>query len=42
MFHTLKLRTFYALHLLLPLPVAEWHLERLDPDTLRRFAAIFG
>ena len=31
---TLKLKLIYALHMVAPLPVVDWHLDRLAPDTL--------
>ena len=38
----LKLRTLYALHMLAPLALALWHVERLAPDTRAGLLALFG
>ncbi len=39
--NTLKLRAIYALHIILPLPVALWHMERLSESTLMQLRALF-
>lgn len=36
----IKLRALYALHILLPLAVVRWHIDRLDLDTLRGLASL--
>lgn len=37
----IKLRLIYALHMILPLRLAHWHIERLDADTVRALARLF-
>lgn len=39
---TIKLRILYALHMVMPLSLALWHIDRLSPDTLLGLAALFG
>lgn len=38
----LKLRTLYALHMILPASIVAWHLLRLDGHTLERLRALFA
>jgi hypothetical protein len=38
----IKLRIIYALHMLLPLSLAAWHVERLSPDTVRGLLDLFS
>lgn len=38
---TLWLRTLYAAHMLLPLPIALWHIERLSRETARALRSLF-
>ncbi len=40
MLNTLKLRTLYVLHMILPLPLVSWHIDRLSPDTVRALLAL--
>ena len=41
MLERLKLHTLYAIHMLLPLAIVTWHVEKLDRDTLNRLAELF-
>lgn len=41
MIELIKLRTLYALHMILPASVAAWHVARLDTSTLERLRALF-
>jgi hypothetical protein len=39
--NTLKARALYAIYMLLPLPLALWHIERLSESTLRALRGLF-
>jgi hypothetical protein len=41
MLNHLKLRTLYAMHMLLPLALVEWHHDRLNADTLTGLLTLF-
>ncbi len=38
---TLWLRTLYAAHMLVPLSLAVWHIERLSPSTAHALRSLF-
>lgn len=38
---TIWLRLIYSAHMLAPLSLALWHIERLSPETLRALRALF-
>jgi len=40
MLNHLKLRTLYAIHMLVPLTVAAWLIDRLHTDTLSGLASL--
>lgn len=40
MLNRFKLRTLYAIHMLAPLAIVEWHLDRLNLDTLNDLASL--
>lgn len=40
MIQSLKLHTLYVLHMILPMPLVEWHVDRLSPDTIRALIAL--
>ncbi len=40
MIHALALRILYTVHMLVPLALVEWHLDRLHADTLRALLAL--
>jgi hypothetical protein len=39
--NTLKARVIYTLHMLIPLRLALWHIERLSEGTLRELSRLF-
>lgn len=40
--HKLWLRLIYSAHMLAPVALVLWHLDRLDPDTLRALRQLCG
>lgn len=38
----LALRLIYSLHMLAPLSLVSWHIERLSPETARALQSLFS
>jgi hypothetical protein len=38
----ITLRAIYAAHMLAPLALVEWHIQRLSADTCSALRALFG